>query len=237
MINFKRGSLFGVVFAIFALSACNKAESARTPERLQGIVEHDQRILAFEVGGRVASLPVDRGSAVTAGQVLGVLDDGMERPLRDAREAERAAATAQLELVEAGPRGEEIRAARAQLTALDAQRDLAQRSLDRQLVLATSGASASAQRDAIDGTLATLNGQREAARQQLLALRRGARSEEVAAAEARVEAATAALRAIDARLHRGRPRSSLRRRLRPGRTHARRADRHARACARRRCRP
>lgn len=191
-----------LVLAFVLLPSGCKQASSEAPERLQGIVEHDERILAFEVGGRVKQLDVDRGDPVAPSASLGSLDDGMERPLRDARAAELAAARAQLDLVEAGPRSEEIRAARAELGALDAQRALLQASLDRQLALATSGASAPVRRDEIDGQLASVDGRRGALRQQLLALRRGARAEEIAAAEARVAAATAALAAIDARLAR-----------------------------------
>lgn len=183
------------------LSACGNA-AARQPERLQGIVEHEERILAFEVGGRVKELPLERGQTVSGGGVLGVLDDGLERPLRDARAAELAAVTAQLRLVEAGPRGEEIRGVRAQITALRREREIAQTALDRQLALAASGAAAAARRDEIDTQIASLDGHTQSLSQQLLALRRGARSEEVDAAEARVEASSAALTAIDARLAR-----------------------------------
>lgn len=202
MINIARRRFACAGAALFALiSGCNGADASRT-EALQGIVEHDERILAFEVGGRVASLDVDRGSPVSAGMRLGSLDDGMERPLRDARVAERAAADAQLRLLEAGPRAEEIRATRAELQTLESQRELAQRTLDRQLLLEASGSSAAARRDEIDTSIASIDGRRESVRQQLLALRRGARSEEIDAAEARVSAASAAIAALDARLER-----------------------------------
>lgn len=172
------------------------------PERVQGIVEHEERILAFEVGGRVKELAADRGDDVSAAAILGVLDDGLERPLRDARAADVTAATAQLNLIEAGPRREEIRGLRAELVAVNTQRELAARSLERQLELAATGATAATRRDEIDGQIATLQGRSTALGQQLLALRHGARSEEVEAAEARVAASTAGLAAVEARLAR-----------------------------------
>jgi HlyD family secretion protein len=197
MINFEKPLLL----MCLALAGCGNA-AARQPERLQGIVEHEERILAFEVGGRVKSLPFERGQDVGVDQVLGELDDGLERPLRDARAAEVTAALAQLHLVEAGPRREEIRATRAELEAVNTQRTLAARTLERQLDLAASGASASSRRDEIDAQIATLQGRARGLEQQLLALRHGARVEEIEAAEARVAAATAALVATDARLAR-----------------------------------
>lgn len=187
--------------ALACLLGCSGAR-ATDPERLQGIVEHDERILAFEVGGRVKTLDAVRGDSVQAGAPLGSLDDGMERPLRAARAAELAAARAQLDLVIAGPRREEIRAARAELSALETQRALLQQGLERQLTLAASGVSAPTRREEIDAQLASVDGRRGAITQQLLALRRGARSEELDAAEARVDAASAALAAMDARLTR-----------------------------------
>ena len=61
-----------------------------------------------------------------------------------------------------------------------------------------AGRGAIARRDEIDSSIATIDGRREATRQQLLALRRGARSEEITAAEARVSGTTAAILAIGA---------------------------------------
>lgn len=200
MINQLLGRISAALLAASAV-ACSSADATRADE-FQGIVEHDERILAFEVGGRIKTLGVDRGSTLTEGALVGSLDDGLELPLRATRVAERAAAEAQLRLLEAGPRSEDIRATRAELAAIEAQRGLAQRALDRQVLLESTGSSAVARRDEIDGTIATLDGRREATRQQLLELRRGARTEEIAAAEARLEAATAGIQASDARIER-----------------------------------
>src|SRR4051812_1777222 len=85
------------------------ATSERTPGELQGVVELHQRLLGFEMGGRVKELRVKRGDRLEAGQVLALLDDALERPVRDARAADARAADAQLELLRAGARGEDIR--------------------------------------------------------------------------------------------------------------------------------
>ena len=104
------------------------AEEAR---QYQGIVELHQRVLAFEVAGRVRELRVRRGERAEEGQVLALLDDGLERPLREAKAAEARAADAQLELLRAGARGEEVRAAEAQLRGARAAEQTRADSLER----------------------------------------------------------------------------------------------------------
>src|SRR5262245_23206603 len=67
----------------------------------QGVVEFEERVLGFEVPGRVRARPVERGDAIQAGTVLAQLDDSLAIPARDARRAELRAAKAQLALLEA----------------------------------------------------------------------------------------------------------------------------------------
>lgn len=100
----------GLVFLL--LAGCSKG-SAADAHAFQGVVEHEDRVLGLELGGRVIALPVNRGDRVTPGQTLVRLDDGLERPVRDVRAAEVRAASAQLRLLEAGvARGGDPRHAR-----------------------------------------------------------------------------------------------------------------------------
>lgn len=190
-----------LVLMLMTLVGCGSARAVR-PEPLQGVVEHDETVLAFEVGGRVLALPAARGASIAVGAEVGRLDDGLERPLRDARAAEVRALEAQLRLLQAGPRGEEVRATRAELEATRAQLAIVERARARQTRLEGVGASAEANGDSLDSQQAALAGRTRGLEQQLLALRHGSRAEELDAMEARLAAGTASLAATDARLAR-----------------------------------
>ncbi len=183
------------------LVGCGGAR-ADEPEPYQGVVELDERLLAFEVGGRIEAVGVAPGDPVEPETELARIDGTLERLGRDARAAEVEAARAQLALLEEGPRDEEIRAARAELRAARATEALLQRNLERQRRLEASGAATAAQRDELEGQLAQAEARRQSIAQRLRALEEGARSQEVAAAEAQVSAATVALEALDERLAR-----------------------------------
>ncbi len=82
---------------------------------LAGNIDVRQVNLAFKVDGRIATLAVDEGDAVSAGQVLATLDNRyFEDDLRLMR-ARRDNATAALARLEHGSRPEEIAEARAQV--------------------------------------------------------------------------------------------------------------------------
>ncbi len=198
MIN--NGNRWGVL--VLALVAGCAQARAGTPAPLQGVVEYDDRVIGFELGGRVLQVGVERGQDVNAGATLARLDDGMEQPLRDLRAADLATAEAQLRLLKAGARGEDLRAAGAEISALQSQEAILQKNLARQQTLVNQNALA---QSVVDDTSAQLQGASERKRaleERLKALRSGARGEEIAAAVARVQAASASLAAEEARLAR-----------------------------------
>lgn len=186
--------------ALVALACGCSAAQAAHEEPLQGIVEHDERTLGFVVGGRIAEVNAVRGALVAPGDILVRLDDSLERPLRDVRLAEVDTARAHLSLVNAGPRAEEIRAAEAELRAVRDQEALLEGRRTRQNALIASGALPSATLDELEGSLSSLVGRREVVEERVRGLRRGARSEEVDAAEAALRGAQAGLATVDTRL-------------------------------------
>lgn len=206
MIKNHPGLRLGLLAA--ALVGCSSA-SANTPAGLQGVVEFDDRALGFEVGGRVATMVVERGQTLAPGEVIATLDEGLARPVRDARAAEVAAARAQLRLLQAGARREDVRGVEAQLTAARATEAVVQRNLVRAQGLTAQGALPTAGLDDLEAQRARARGERGALEERLAALRSGARSQEVSAAQARVDAAEAALAAEEARLLRFTLRASL----------------------------
>lgn len=179
--------------------------------RVSGYVEATEVRIAPEVGGRVLERPVDEGDRVTAGQVIARLDT-RDTDLALARlAAERAQAQAQLRLLVAGARAEDIRQAEAQVASADAQTTAAEVELaaatadyDRfaSLVASNSGSEkqrddAATRRDVAAARLEAARQAAQAARETLARLRAGARSEEIDAARARVAVVDAQIAALE----------------------------------------
>lgn len=190
-----------LIYGLLALAPGCGARSPE-PEPYQGVVELDERLIGFEVGGRVSELAVTRGQIVTKGAELAVLDDSLARPLRDGRAAELRVAEAQVALLRAGTRAEEIRAQAAVVEGIRARIAQLDKNLERQRQLASRGAAGIAPVDDLDAEIRRAKAEEAAAVERLRALKQGARGEELAAAEARVQGAAAALAAEEQRLAR-----------------------------------
>jgi HlyD family secretion protein len=190
----------GVFWASLVLCACDSA--AAGPEPLQGIVELDEHVLGFEIPGRVEHLAVRQGDRVDAGAELAVLDDTLERLARDARAAEARAVAAELKLLEAGVRVEDIQSLKASLAAAKASENLAKQSVTRQRKLSASGIGTLSDLDAAESGMSTASANRRDIEAKISRARHGARVEELEAATARAEAASAAVRLADERIAR-----------------------------------
>ena len=185
-----------------ALGACREAPPSDRV-RVSGQVEATDVQVAAQVAGRIRQLNVVEGQRVDAGFVVAVLDsEDAALSLARAR-AERDQADAQLRLLRAGSRNEDIRQAEAQVASAKADADasaadLAAAELDVQrfesLLASNSGsrkqrddavARRNVARDRMRGAEERTRGAEEAVRR----LRAGARREEIDAAEARVAAA------------------------------------------------
>lgn len=181
-----------------ALAACDGTRSS-VPSPHQGVIELDQRVLAFEVGGRIVTVEVARGQSVKAGQRIATLDDALVRPTRAARVAEIDAARAQLALLEGGARPQDIAALEAQVRSLKANEQTIATVIDRQRRLVAEHAAPESTLDEPEGRLRAAKAQRQAAEHQLASVRSGARTPELDAARARIAALDAALEAEDLR--------------------------------------
>ena len=96
--------------------------------------------LSFRVGGRLASLSVDEGDAIKAGQTLGELDRAPYENALQQAQANVSTARAQYDLMMAGYRSEEIAQAAAAVNQAQAAYDYAQNFYQRQLGLRKSSA-------------------------------------------------------------------------------------------------
>jgi HlyD family secretion protein len=183
------------------MAAC-EASDARMLPNYQGVVEYEERTLAFEVPGRLDVLEIDEGMMLAPGDVIGRLDDTLERLARDGRAAEARAVRKQLALIEAGSRPEDIKALRASLRAAVSAESLAERTLAREQGLTGKGIGRTADLDAASSALTTARARRQELEQTLARARKGAREEEIEVAEAQAEAAEAAVKTSDARIAR-----------------------------------
>lgn len=199
MIKNVSGAVFAAVGAL-AVSSC--AGRSKVPPGYQGVIEYDERIVSFEVPGRIAKVDVHRGDWVGKGDKLAELDDTLEVAVRDARAAEADAARADVSLLEAGARSEDIGSAAAELRAALASEDLAKKNLERAKSLFGDDAIARAELDRSQADFDHARGTRSSLEERLAALRHGARPQEITKAKARLASAEAQARLEDERLAR-----------------------------------
>lgn len=197
--NSNRILLLGVL--VSGLGSCHSARG-QTPEGYQGVVELDERVLGFEVAGRVDRVSVKRGDTLKASDEIARVDDSIESTARDARKAEAAAAESQVELLEAGARPEEIRALQARVRSIRTTEALIAKNLAREKELLARGVSPQAAVDELETKLGATIADRQSVEQQLKALQRGARKQEIAGAKSRAEAAEKGLVLQSERLER-----------------------------------
>ena len=208
--RFDTSIVHGLLLALLASATVVGATACReqappTSIRVSGHVEADDVQLSAEVGGRVLELTVAEGDRVAAGQVIARLDTrDAELAVARAR-ADRAQADAQLRLLQAGSRPEDIRQAAAQVTAADADIGAAEAELRNatadleryeSLLKANAGSrkardDAQARRDVARDRVAAARERRSAIAEQAAAVKAGARREEIQAAMARVAAVDA----------------------------------------------
>ena len=200
-----------LVLAVPALLVACTAAPPSDRLRVSGNVEATEVHTAAEVSGRIVELRVDEGDRIEAGAVIARLDTE-DTMLQIARtRADRATAVAQLRLLEAGSRAEDIRQARAQVDAtaadaeaVDAEVTAAQLDLDRFQALLTANAGSVKQRDDAQARVDTAKARQRAgqdrvrsAREALARLEAGTRPEEIQTARARVAAADAQIAVLE----------------------------------------
>lgn len=176
-----------------------------------GYVEATDIRVASKVAGRVLAVEVTEGQRVTAGQVLIRLSTTDANLALTRLQAERAQADAQLRLLRAGSRTEDITQAEAQAAAAESERaavatELAAARVDadrfEQLVQKRAGSEkqrddAVVRRTLAESRLKAAEDRVAAARAQVARLTAGARSQEVDAARARIAAVDAQIATLE----------------------------------------
>ncbi|MFO7527278.1 MAG: secretion protein HlyD [Marinobacter sp.] len=186
-----------IVFTLVAIGASWWLWMLRTHQDgnvlfLYGNVDIREVQLAFRQPGRVAEMMFDEGDSVTAGTPLATLDAIPYKNSLAAAEADVLMARAELAKLRQGLRPQEIVQAREALEQAQSVAAEAERNYRRQSKLLQSGSSSQQTVDTAlalrDQAIAAVN----AARATLSLANEGFRSEDIAAAEARLAAAQAA---------------------------------------------
>jgi HlyD family secretion protein len=197
-------SLAWLVCMSLAAASCEEAPPADRA-RVSGQVEATDVHVSAPVGGRILELGASEGGRVEAGALIARLDTADAELALTRTKADRSQADAQLRLLRAGSRVEDIHqaeaqldAARSEVAAAKAELTSAQGDVDRfEALLASNSGSkkqrddAVAHRDVARERLAGSGNRVASAQASLTRLKAGARPEEIAAAVARVAAADA----------------------------------------------
>ena len=164
---------------------------------LYGNVDIREVDMAFEVGGRIDEVAVEEGDRVSAGDLLAAVDPARGRDRLAQADAQIAQAEADLARLRNGNRPQEVAQARARVAAAEAALANARADYNRREPLVAEGAVS---RDLWDQTRAELRraeAQLAEASQAASLASAGARREDVAAAEARLQAARAQRASVD----------------------------------------
>jgi len=192
-----------------SVSACRKDQTAET--MASGYVEATTVRVSSKVGGRLDTVAAVEGARVEAGALIATLKTtDIDFALQRAR-AERDQAGAQLQLLLAGTRAEDIRQADAnvavaQSDVIAVQAELASARADEdrfeQLVKKNAGSvkqrdDAVTRRQLAEARLRASNDRLAATKATLDRLKAGARPEEISSARARVQAVSAQIEALE----------------------------------------
>ena len=177
------------------------ASSFDEVRRFSGLIESRRTsTLSFERVGRLANVLVDEGDDVKADQVLAELATDKLQAERSKLIADKDVRQAELDELIAGPRREQIDAAKARLEQAEALLDQAIKNLRRreqliskQLISAEAMETARSGADSAAASMRSL-------KQELLELENGTRIEQVVAKRAQIKAVEAAIEVVDADL-------------------------------------
>jgi HlyD family secretion protein len=199
-----------LALSLFVVAACSPPPPSDTL-RVSGHVEATETRLAPDAGGRILTFTIREGDRVQVGDPILTLDQRDVELALDRARADRQQAEANLRLVQAGARLEDIRqaesqvsAAQADVSAARAELSAAEQDLQRFETLLTSNSGSRKQRDdaatrraVASDRVAAAESRVRAAQQALVRLQAGARREEIEVARARVASADAQIATLD----------------------------------------
>lgn len=170
------------------------------PYIIQGEIEATQVKVASKLAGRVDSLCVKEGDAVTAGMLLYTLSSPEVHAKYEQASAVRQAALAQSQKANNGARQEEIEAAYTTWQKAEAAADFAQKSFKRIQNLFDKGVVAAQKRDEVETQYKAAKYTAESAKAVYEMYKKGARNEDKLAAGALVNQASGAVNEVSSYL-------------------------------------
>ena len=188
MIRSKKLALLGVAVMLGLTASWLVYEQLTKKDEvltLYGSIDMRTVDLAFEESGRLKSVRFEEGSAIKAGEIIATLDDSRYRIARDQAASQVAVAEAQLALLLAGSRSEEIDVARARLKAAEANLVLSDKTCKRHKAMGQ--ASSALARDQACYKASADKAARDEAKRTLEMLLAGTRVEEIEVARATVK--------------------------------------------------
>jgi HlyD family secretion protein len=205
----RRTVFAGALLLVATLAGCHRGGTDVVP-RVTGYVEATDVRVSAQVGGRLLELRVAEGDRVAAGDVIARLDTADAELTLQRAQADRDQASAQLRLLEAGARPEDIRQASAQLASAEADVKAAQAQLDaasadvtrfENLLRANAGSvkqrdDAVTRRDVAAAQVRAAEQKAQAASDAVARLRAGSRPQEIAAGRARVAGVDAQMASV-----------------------------------------
>jgi HlyD family secretion protein len=179
-----------VAAAIVGGGATFSGDTGETSGAAPGMVQRTEIHIAPEVGGRLLSVAVQPGQHV---EVLATLDNPELAAALGEAKAEAASAKADRDHVYAGVRSEEVAIAEQSVKTAEANLLLAQQQNTRAASQVAKGSGSRQLLDETTGQLGKAQADLDLKRAQLTAASAGPTNEELALADARVEAAQAAV--------------------------------------------
>lgn len=158
-----------------------------------GTIECTQVQVAPQVSGRLLEMPPQEGMVLRKGELVAQIDPADYLLRRNEAQAALAQARAQLDLLKAGAREEDIQRAREQLREAEAAAEAALADFKRIERVFTARSATQKQLDDAKAMVERTEALRGAAQQNLAKLMAGSRPEEIAMAEAQVAMAKARL--------------------------------------------
>lgn len=166
-----------------------------------GTVEPEQLTnVSPKTSERLDAVTVSEGDSVAEGEIVAYMDDSDLQGQLIQAQGELAAAEANLAMLAAGNRPQEISQAEATLASAEASLNQAKEVLQRYEALYTRGAISAEETTGYRTARDTAQAEVESAQQALNLLRAGSRSEEIAQAEAQVLLAQGALTTIETQI-------------------------------------
>lgn len=178
-----------IIGGVYWYRTSQREEADPNRLRLSGNIEAHESVVGFRVQGRIVEIPVEEGQQVTAGEVLARLDNDDFLQQVEMDEALLRTRSAELNLVEAGSRRQDIAAAEQAVIDAKADVELKRADLTRYEALFAKEAVSAQTRDQARTAFERSQANYRRLQQQLDQLREGARKEQIAVNRATVNQA------------------------------------------------